>query len=71
MEEYVKVVFPNKRRVFINGKDNGETNEILRVDTGTHLFELDAPKNYKPTKIKQVIKNTNSLAPAEITFEKV
>ncbi len=50
--EYVKVVFPDKRRVVIDGKDNGETNEILRVDIGTHLFDLDVPKNYKPTKIK-------------------
>lgn len=69
--EYVEVKFPDGRTVYIDEKDSGPTNKILRVNTGAHEFDLGTPKNYRPEKISSVIKDTNELEPAVIEFEKV
>src|SRR5688500_7514230 len=34
--EYVLVVYPTKRPVYVDGELIGETNEVLRMDSGTH-----------------------------------
>jgi hypothetical protein len=69
--EYVEIRFPDSRAVFINGKDSGLTNEILRVGTGTQEFDLGEPRDYRPEKVRRVIENTNELEPAIVEFEKV
>jgi hypothetical protein len=38
--EYVIVKFPTDRYVYIDGEQNGHTNDVLRIDAGTHVFEL-------------------------------
>jgi hypothetical protein len=69
--EYVTVRFADDRTVFINGKDSGRTNEILRIGTGTQEFDLGEPRNYRPEKVQRVIENTNALDPAVVEFQKV
>jgi len=69
--EYVEVRFSIVRQVNIDGSPGGETNKILRVGAGTHLFDLGSPKDYQPTEITQVIENTNALDPAIIEFQEV
>ena len=66
--EYVKVTFPTDRLVYIDGEENGSTNEVLRVDTGTHVFELGNLANYRPASRKVAIKDTTALEPLEIKF---
>lgn len=69
--EHVIVVFSQDRAVFIDGKENGRTNEILRIGTGIHVFDLDEPKNYSPDEIEKAVDNTSAINPLEITFKEV
>ena len=66
--EYVKVTFPTNRLVYIDGEQNGSTNDVLRVDAGTHLFELGNLYNYRPSSRKVLVQDTTVLEPLEIAF---
>ena len=66
--EFVKVTFPTDRLVYIDGEENGNTNEVLRVDAGTHVFELGNLANYRPASRTVVVKDTSALEPLEIAF---
>jgi hypothetical protein len=66
--EYVKVTFPTDRLVYIDGEENGNTNELLRVEAGTHVFELGNLQNYRPASRKEMVKDTTALEPLEIKF---
>jgi hypothetical protein len=66
--EYVKVVFPTRRRVYIDEEPNGYTNQVLRVDAGTHVFDLGPLANYRPASRKAGIRDTTVLEPLELRF---
>ena len=66
--EYVKVVYPTKRLVYIDGEQNGYTNEVLRVDAGTHVFELGSVLNFEPSFRRTTVKGTTVFEPLEIVF---
>ena len=66
--EYVKVTFPSDRLVYIDGEENGSTNEVLRIEAGTHVFELGALANYRPASRKVTVQDTSELEPLEIAF---
>ncbi len=66
--EYVIVTFPTKRLVYIDGDQNGYTNEVLRLDAGTHVFELGTLANYKPASRQVTVKDTTALEPLEVAF---
>ncbi len=66
--EYVKVTFPTSRLVYIDGEEGGNTNEPLRVDAGTHVFELGNLANYRPASRKVMVKDTTALEPLEVPF---
>jgi hypothetical protein len=66
--EYVKVTFPTRRRVYIDDEPNGYTNEVLRIDAGTHVFELGKRANYRPGSRTATVKDTTVLEPMEIAF---
>jgi len=68
--EHVVVVFPTDRTVYIDGDKNGRTNKSLRVDAGSHDFDLGSLKNYEPESQTVVVENTTVLEPLEIVFEK-
>src|SRR5262245_9278892 len=55
--EYVKVTFPTRRLVYIDEAENGYTNEVLRVEAGTHLFALGNLANYKPESRTVMVKD--------------
>lgn len=69
--EYVEVRFSSVRQVNIDGNPGGETNKILRIGAGTHVFDLGDPKDYQPAEISRVIQDTNALDPAIIEFKEV
>ena len=69
--EYVRILFAVKRDVYIDDKNAGQTNEMLRIGTGTHLFHLGDPKDYTPNEIILKITDTTEFSPEEITFEEV
>ena len=66
--EYVKVTFPTKRLVYIDGEENGYTNEVLRIEAGTHLLELGNLANYRPASRKVTVADTTVLEPLEVAF---
>jgi hypothetical protein len=66
--EHVIVTFPTDRLVYIDGEESGNTNEPLRVDAGTHVFELGNLKNYRPASRKVVVKDTTALEPLQVAF---
>lgn len=69
--EHVIVTFPTSRNVFIDGEKNGRTNESLRVDAGTHIFDLGSRKNYNPGSRKVAVSGTTVLKPKKIAFTKI
>ena len=66
--EYVKVTFPTRRRVYIDEEENGYTNEVLRVEAGTHMFALGNRANFRPASRKVAVQDTTVLEPLEIPF---
>jgi len=66
--EHVIVTFPTKRLVYIDGEENGHTNDVLRVDAGTHVFELGNVANYRPASRKVLVQDTTVLEPLEVRF---
>lgn len=69
--EHVIVKFPTNRNVFIDNEKNGKTNEVLRVDAGTHKFQLGPLKNYTPESRNVAVSGTTVLDPMEIVFSKI
>ena len=68
--EYVIVTFPTNRMAYIDGVSNGSTNEKLRVDAGTHEFDLGPYANYEPESQTVAVQGTSSLEPMTIAFNK-
>ena len=69
--EFVVISFPTERFVYIDGKQNGRTNKSVRVDAGSHLFDLGSLKNYEPESQIVVVSGTTVLDPKEIVFTKI
>jgi hypothetical protein len=66
--EYVKVIYPTRRMVYIDGEQNGYTNEVLRVEAGAHVFKLGGVLNFEPSFRRVTVKDTTVLEPLEIVF---
>lgn len=66
--EYVIVSFPTDRFVYIDGEKGGRTNEVLRVEAGTHEFDLGSPQDYEPGLQEIEVAETTVLQPMEIVF---
>ena len=68
--EWVKVSYPEIRRVFVEGQDLGATNEVLPLgEDGTYNFDLGTPVDYEPARIQRAVSGTSEQAPLEIRFE--
>jgi hypothetical protein len=68
--EYVKVTYPTDRFVYLDDEQAGRTNDVLRVEAGTHVFDLGTPANYKPASRQVEVKDTTVLQPLVIAFYK-
>lgn len=66
--EYVIVSFPTNRFVYIDGEKGGITNDVLRVEAGTHDFDLGNLKNYLPESFEVAVTGTTILKPLKIAF---
>ncbi len=67
--EYVTVTYPSDRVVYIDDNENGRTNQVLRVNEGTHTFDLGDPKDYSPSEQTLSVSGTNSIVPLEVVFK--
>jgi hypothetical protein len=61
--QYVSVIFPIARKVRIDGKEAGMTNDTLMVDGGRHVFDLGEPRDYEPASVEKDVHNTTPIAP--------
>ena len=68
--EYVIVKYPTNRFVYIDDEQNGKTNENLRVEAGTHKFDLGRLENYTPESQEVSVSGSSVLEPMEIEFFK-
>lgn len=66
--EYVTVAFPTDRLVYIDDEEGGYTNEVLKVDAGTHVFTLGNLQNFRPSQRTVLVKDTTPLEPLEVRF---
>ena len=68
--EFVKVSFPTSRFVYIDGEQSGRTNAVLRIEAGTHIFDLGQLVNYEPESQECAVEGTTVLAPLVVAFAK-
>ena len=66
--EYVIVRFATRRLVYIDDEQNGYTNDVLRVDAGTHVFSLGNLDNFRPAQRTVTVEDTSVLEPLEMKF---
>jgi len=68
MDEFIKVIFTTRRKVFVDGNPAGFTNKMFQVETGQHKFDLGPEKDYTP--VEQIIDvvGTTPLDPMIIHF---
>lgn len=71
MLQYVRIKYENTRDVYVDESQNGETNTIIRVDEGTHKFDLGSPGNYTPSSVEKQVTGTTSIKPLEIEFKAI
>ncbi len=57
--------------MYVDGVQSGKTNKIMRVDEGTHVFDLGPNANYTPSSITRAVTGTTAISPMELHFEKV
>jgi hypothetical protein len=67
--EYVIVAYTTERSVYVDGEENGPTNTVLRIDAGTHVFDLGEPVDYEPASREVAVEGTTVLEPMKVTFE--
>lgn len=68
--EYVFVSFPTNRFIYIDGEKGGTTNTKLRIEAGTHVFDLGSLNNYKPDSREVEVTGTTVLQPMVIEFSR-
>ncbi|MGV3710621.1 MAG: hypothetical protein ACO1Q7_17455 [Gemmatimonas sp.] len=67
--EFVVVKFPKACDVLVDGQQMGQTNGLIRLQAGTHRFELDLAGDYAPKTRKLRIIGTSQDRPKEIVFD--
>lgn len=70
MDEYVKVIFPTRRIVRVDGEGAGYTNRPFQVETGHHTFDLGPKKNYSPDSLTVNVIGTMPDEPMIIIFSR-
>ena len=66
---WILVLYPRRRSVFLDGEFIGYTNRKLFVgEAGTYTVDLGDNKNYTPTEMTVRISRTTRRKPLELTF---
>jgi hypothetical protein len=68
--EYLIVRFHEARGVLADKVDQGQTNQVIELESGTYTISLAPPANFKPKRRKITLSNTSPIKPKEITFAK-
>jgi hypothetical protein len=70
-DEYVRVTFPARCPVLVDDVPTGYTNVVFQVQTGTHIFGLDTPRDYTPKRQEVLVEETLPGEPLVIAFQPV
>jgi len=68
-DQYVKVVFPTRRKVWVDDRLTGFTNKPIQLETGHHVFHLGEPVDYSPERQEVLVSGTLPNEPMIIEFE--
>lgn len=69
MDQYLKVVFPTRRLVWIDGVASAWTNRVFQVETGHHTIALGSVKpNFSPDHYDLLVTGTLPSDPMVIEF---
>jgi hypothetical protein len=68
--EWIIVIYPESRNVFMDDEWIGFTNTLLAAGEGTHNFYLDSPQDYVPANQMLDVSATTAGFPLKITFSK-
>ena len=68
MVDFVKVMFPVKRGVLIDGASNGTTNKTLQINGGHHRFALSGMADYTPPFVDRAVTGTTQFFPMIVQF---
>ena len=63
--------FLSSRDLIVNDRHQGQVNQTIELEPGTHTLTLAAPNDFVPQKMEVVLNNTSAIAPLEVRFEKV
>jgi len=66
--EFAIVTFPSVRSVNVDGAQMGQTGAILRLQAGTHRFDLDIPFDYSPLSQTVGLAGTSFSNPLQVPF---
>ncbi len=66
--EHVQVTYPTSRLVYIDDEEGGYTNDVLKVDAGTHVFTLGHLQNFRPSQRTVEVRDTTPTDPLKIPF---
>jgi hypothetical protein len=67
--EFLLVHFPRSRRVKVDDKYNGRTEELIPLEAGHHTVRLGPPYNFTPDSREVLLKDTSPLTPLEVSFD--
>lgn len=69
MDQYIKVIFPTRRKVWVDGNEAGLTNKVFQVEAGHHTITLgQSKKNYTPEQHNVNVTGTMPTEPLRIEF---
>lgn len=66
--EYLSVLYPNRRRVKINGSFQGHTNEVIELEGGRYEVSLGPPNNFTPEQVEVDLQGTTAFTPRTVRF---
>jgi hypothetical protein len=66
--EFAIVTFPSTRSVNVDGAQMGQTGRILRLQAGTHRFDLGMPFDYSPVSQTVALAGTGFANPLLVPF---
>lgn len=69
MDQYLKVLFPTRRHVWIDGAPAGWTNRVFQVETGHHVVTLNpSHPNFAPDRHDVLVIGTLPGTPMIVEF---
>lgn len=68
--EWVIVIYPRVRDVFVDNIRSGQTNAKLAMAEGTYTVHLGTPIDYNPREHTVAVTGTSEAIPMEIKFER-